>query len=232
MDMKYKSVRFLSILLFFGMAWILSACNHTDKGTERASAGQPATQSDTVPQDNRPAIVAFGDSLTAGAGVEPGMNYPSQLQQKIDAEGYRYEVINAGVSGETSSQGLNRIQDVLDLHPAIAIIELGANDGLRGMPVSTTRQNLEVIINRFQSAGSKVILAGMRVPPNYGLQYANAFSQLFREVAGKTDVALIPFFLEGVGGNPALNQDDGIHPTAEGYKIVVESVWKSLKPLL
>jgi acyl-CoA thioesterase I len=230
--MKNTSLRFLSILLFFGTAWFFSGCNHADKGKEMSSAHEGAIQSDTVRQEDRPAIVAFGDSLTAGAGVEPGMNYPSQLQQKIDAEGYRYRVINAGVSGETSSQGLSRIQDVLDLQPVIAIVELGANDGLRGMPVSTTRQNLEAIIKRFQSAGSKVILAGMRVPPNYGLQYTNAFSQLFRDVAGKSDVALIPFFLEGVGGNPALNQDDGIHPTAEGYKIVVERVWKTLKPLL
>jgi acyl-CoA thioesterase-1 len=140
--------------------------------------------------------------------------------------------VNAGVSGDTSGQGLNRVQDILDLHPAIAIIELGANDGLRGSPVATLRHNLDAIVSRLQGAGTKVILAGMRVPPNYGPRYAGAFQDVYESVAGKHDIALIPFFLEGVGGNAALNQDDGIHPTAEGYAIVVENVWKVLQPLL
>jgi len=183
-------------------------------------------------REARPVIAAFGDSLTEGHGVDARMNYPSQLQKRIDTGGYRYKVVSAGVSGDTSSQGLDRIRTILDLHPSIAIVELGANDGLRGLPAAATRQNLEAIVQRLQSAGVKVVLAGMEVPPNYGPQYASAFRNVFRDIAKQYDIPLIPFFLEGVGGNPALNQDDGIHPTAEGYTIVVGNVWKVLRPLL
>jgi acyl-CoA thioesterase I len=183
-------------------------------------------------RDPRPVIVAFGDSLTAGHGVDPELNYPARLQEKIDAAGYSYRVVNAGVSGETSSQGLNRAQAVSALRPAFVIIEFGANDGLRGLPAETTRQNLAAIVVRLQSAGAKAILAGMEIPPNYGPQYTSVFRNIFPKVAKEYRVPLIPFFLEGVGGRPELNQDDGIHPTAEGYSIIVENVWKVLQPLL
>jgi acyl-CoA thioesterase-1 len=176
--------------------------------------------------------VAFGDSLTAGSGVDPAENYPSQLQAKIEAEGYRYRVVNAGVSGETSSQGLGRVQAIQALGPVIVIVEFGGNDGLRGMPVEATRRNLAAMISRFQSMGAKVILAGMEMPPNYGPQYTTAFRNIFVSVAKQHRTALIPFFLEGVGGHAELNQDDGIHPTAKGYAIVVENVWKILRPML
>ncbi len=193
---------------------------------------KPSDSATVREEDGRPVIVAFGDSLTAGAGVDPAKNYPSKLQAKIDAAGYRYRVINAGISGETSSQGLNRVEALRALHPSIAIVELGANDGLRGLPAETTRQNLATIVSRFQSMGTRVILAGMEVPPNYGPQYTSAFRGIFKSVAKEHRAALIPFFLEGVGGHPDLNQDDGIHPTAEGYDIVVENVWRVLKPML
>jgi len=183
-------------------------------------------------RDDRPAIVAFGNSLTAGRGVDPDQNYPSKLQAKIDARGYRYRVVNAGVSGETSSQGLDRVKALDYSRPAIAIVELGANDGLRGLPVENIARNLAAIVRRFQSMGAKVILAGMEVPPNYGPKYTDSFRNIFRSVARETNASLIPFFLEGVGGHPDLNQDDGIHPTARGYDIVVENVWKVLEPLL
>jgi acyl-CoA thioesterase-1 len=192
----------------------------------------PIAQSLDQNQDERPLIIAFGDSLTAGRGVDPAQNYPSKLQAKIDASGYSYRVLNAGVSGETSAQGLSRVRALSKLHPAIVIVELGANDGLRGLPVVSTQRNLAAIITQFQAAGAKIILAGMEMPPNYGPQYTNAFRNVFRSLAREYGAALIPFFLEGVGGHPDLNQDDGIHPTARGYDIVVENVWKVLKPLL
>ena len=222
----------LSIVLVLGMGWLFFGCSRA--GTENETALKPERKpsSDSVSQDSRPLIVAFGDSLTAGSGVDPDFNYPSQLQNKIDAEGYRYRVVNAGVGGDTSGQGLGRIKSIIDLRPAIAVVELGANDGLRGLPASTTQQNLDAIVRQLKNAGAKVILAGMRVPPNYGPQYATAFHNIFGDVAKKHDIPLIPFFLEGVGGTAALNLDDGIHPTAEGYKIVVENVWKILRPLL
>jgi acyl-CoA thioesterase-1 len=183
-------------------------------------------------QNRRPIIVAFGDSLTAGAGVEPEQNYPSKLQRKIDQSGYRYAVVNAGISGETSSQGLDRLRSVCNLHPAIVIVEFGANDGLRGFPLNEMEQNLKAIVSGIQAAGAKPILAGMRVPPNYGPLHAASFSKVFETVAEEYGSALIPFLLEGVGGHPHLNQEDGIHPTAEGYDIIVETVWKVLKPML
>ena len=193
---------------------------------------ESATLSESPDRDARPVILAFGNSLTAGAGVEPHRSYPAVLQRKIDAAGYRYRVVNAGISGETSSEGLDRAPDFRDLRPAIVIVELGANDGLRGMPIEATRRNLGAIVSLFQSAGAKVILAGMVVPPNYGLQYSEAFRKIFPEVAEQFGAARIPFFLEGVGGHPELNQDDGLHPTADGYDLIVGNVWDVLKPML
>lgn len=222
----------LAAILTAGTLCLFSACGGARKQTESAGERKQADLPGTANEDARPVILALGNSLTAGAGVDPSHNYPAQLQKKIDAEGYRYRVVNAGVSGDTSGQGLNRLPGILPLRPSIAIIELGANDGLRGLPVSTTQQNLESIIEQLQAAGAKVILAGMRVPPNYGPQYSKAFRAVFEDVAERYGVPLIPFFLEGVGGDAALNQDDGIHPTAEGYAIVVENVWEVLHPLL
>ena len=183
-------------------------------------------------RDLRPVIVAFGDSLTAGQGVDRRGNYPSKLQERVDKSGYHYRVVNAGISGETSSQGLDRVQSVSALQPSIVILEFGANDGLRGVPADTTRRNLATMISHFQSIGSKVVVAGMRIPPNYGPQYTESFRSIFPSLAKEYHSSLIPFFLEGVGGRLELNQEDGIHPTAEGYDVVVENVWKALQPLL
>jgi acyl-CoA thioesterase I len=199
---------------------------------ERNLENKPMLPCSPKNPDSRPIIIAFGDSLTEGAGVDPAQNYPSKLQAKIDGAGYEYKVVNAGISGETSAQGLDRIQAVVNLHPKIVIVELGANDGLLGMPVEATRKNLIVIIELLQSSGAKIILAGMRVPPNYGLQHSNAFRDMFNEIAEQCRIPLIPFFLESVARRPELNQDDGKHPTAEGYDIIVEHVWKALQPLL
>jgi len=182
--------------------------------------------------DTRPVIVAFGNSLTAGLGVEERENYPAKLQKKLDDAGYEYRVVNAGVSGDTSAQGLNRLSAILSLKAKIVILELGANDGLRGIPVEETKRNLESIIRSLEDNGAKILLAGMKMPPNYGPLYGQAFESIFTDLAKADDVHLIPFFLEGVGGNADLNREDGIHPNARGYDIVTENVWQALKPML
>jgi acyl-CoA thioesterase-1 len=174
----------------------------------------------------------LGDSLTAGLGVDPSESYPAKLQQKLDAAGYHYRVVNAGVSGDTSAQGLNRVDAVRALHPAIAIVALGANDGLRGIPVEQTRRNLDAIITVLRKDGAKVVLAGMQLPPNLGPVYTNQFRDMFRDLAKARNTPLVPFLLEGVGGRRDLNQEDGVHPTAAGYDIVAENVWRTLKPQL
>jgi len=177
-------------------------------------------------------IVAFGNSLTAGFGVAPAESYPALLAARIEAEGYLYRVVNAGVSGETTAGGLRRVDWALRLNPDIVILELGANDGLRGQDLAKVRANLEGLVQRFQQAGARVLIAGMRLPPNYGKRYAGDFERMYRAVAQKTGAVLIPFFLDGVGGNPRLNQADGIHPTGEGYRLIVERLWPHLRPLL
>ncbi len=177
-------------------------------------------------------IVAFGNSLTAGFGIPAEQAYPAVLAARLKAEGYDYRVVNAGVSGDTTAGGLRRLDWALKLKPEIVILELGVNDGLRGQDLGSTRDNLDALVTRFQAAGARVVIAGMRLPPNYGVRYGDAFQRMYREVAGKRGVTLIPFFLDGVGGDPRLNQPDGIHPTAEGYRIIVDRLWPYVKPLL
>ncbi len=177
-------------------------------------------------------IVAFGDSLTAGLGVPADQSYPALLGERLRREGYEYKVVNAGVSGDTTAGGLRRVDWALRLKPEIVILELGVNDALRGQDLAAVRANLEQIVTRFQAAGARVLVAGMRLPPNYGTPYADQFYRLFSEVARVRNSPYLPFFLEGVGAVPRLNQPDGIHPTAEGYAIVVEHLWPYLQPLL
>lgn len=177
-------------------------------------------------------IVAFGDSLTAGLGVPADQAYPARLGERLRREGYEYRVVNAGVSGDTTAGGLRRVDWALRLEPEIVILELGVNDALRGQSLVSVRANLDELVRRFQAAGARVLVAGMRLPPNYGTRYAEDFRRLFREVARARNAPLMPFFLEGVGAVPRLNQADGIHPTAEGYAIVVERLWPYLAPLL
>ena len=177
-------------------------------------------------------IVAFGDSLTAGLGVRPEESYPSRLEARLRAAGYDYRVVNAGVSGDTTAGGLRRVDWALKSKPEIVIVALGANDGLRGQDLKSVRSNLDAIVARFQKAGAHVLLAGMEMPPNYGARYTTDFRALFAEVARKRGVTLMPFLLDGVAGNPRLNQADGIHPTAEGYAAVSERLWTYLQPLL
>jgi acyl-CoA thioesterase-1 len=186
----------------------------------------------TEPTNEPPILVAFGDSLTAGFGVPVHQAYPARLERVIRAQGFNYRVINAGVSGDTTAGGLRRVDWVLKTKPQIVLVELGANDGLRGLPPDRTKDNLARIIEQFQASGVTVVLAGMRVPPNYGDQYATAFAAIFPDLARRYDLTLIPFFLDGVAANPALNQDDGIHPNAEGYRVIVERIWPILRPVL
>lgn len=182
-------------------------------------------------QDGR-VIVAFGDSLTSGLGVAADQTYPARLGQRLAREGYDYRVVNAGVSGDTTAGGLRRVDWALRLKPEIVILELGVNDALRGQSLASVRANLDQLVRRFQAAGAQVLVAGMRLPPNYGSRYAEDFHRLFGEVARARNAPHMPFFLEGVGAIPRLNQADGIHPTAEGYAIVVDRLWPHLVPLL
>ena len=179
-----------------------------------------------------PKIVAFGNSLTAGAGIPAEASYPSQLQQRLDESGYRFRVINAGVSGDTTAGGLRRVDWVLKSRPQIVILELGANDGLRGLSLDQMHDNLEAIIRRVEAAGAKVILAGMKLPLNYGEEYRSRFEAVYTRLAQAHHIALMPFFLEGVGAQTKLNQSDGIHPTGEGYRVIVDHLWPVLRPLL
>jgi acyl-CoA thioesterase-1 len=183
-------------------------------------------------KDSRPVIAAFGDSISAGFGVDPGQSYPDDLQRLIDAAGYRYRVVNMGVNGDTTTDGVERLPTVLVQKPAIVILEFGGNDGLRGQPVSAATQNLAHMIEAFQSAGVKVVLAGMTLPRNYGPDYIQTFEQMYVDLAKQYSVARIPFLLEGVGGVPSLTQPDGLHPTVEGAKIVAKTAMKYLQPLL
>jgi acyl-CoA thioesterase-1 len=198
---------------------------------------EPARSSDMprsaeAQKDTLPRIVAFGDSLTAGFGVAPKDAYPAQLQRRLDSLGYRYHVVNAGVSGDTTAGGVRRVSWILNGNPHIVILELGGNDGLRGLDIEQSRANLEAIIVRLKQAGIITVLAGMKLPPNYGADYTTRFETMYRDLARRHGLPLIPFLLDGVGGDRRLNQPDGIHPTGEGYRIIVENVLRTLEPLL
>ena len=188
-------------------------------------AAPPAMADDRV-------VVALGDSLTAGLGVTRDEAYPALLEARLRRAGFAYRVVNAGVSGDTTAGGLRRLDWVLRSRPEVVIVALGVNDGLRGQPVVGMRDNLVAIVTRLRETGTRVLLVGMRLPPNYGEAYATDFAEAFRAVARGTSVAFLPFLLAGVAGDPSLNQADGIHPNAAGHRIVAEHVWPSLQPLL
>ena len=177
-------------------------------------------------------IVALGDSLTAGLGVASDEAYPALLEARARKAGFDYRVVNAGVSGDTSAGGLRRLDWLLKSRPEIVIVALGSNDGLRGLPVAALRDNLTAIVTRLRAAGVRVLLVGMRVPSNYGAGYADDFAEAFSAVARRTSVAFMPFLLDGVAGDPTLNQPDGIHPNAAGQRVVADRVWTALRPLL
>jgi acyl-CoA thioesterase-1 len=183
----------------------------------------------------KPRIILFlGDSITAGRGLDPAETFPALIQQKIDAQRWNFQVINAGQSGDTSAGGLSRLDWLLKNRIDVLVLELGANDGLRGLPVATTQRNLQAIIDRTKAKypEAKVIIAGMKLPPNMGGDYGRKFEAVFADLAKKNNAPLVPFVLEGVGGVPNLNLADGIHPNAKGHQRVAANVWKVLEPVL
>ena len=207
-----------------------------DSGNSAQQAGSPAGSARAAADPSapvaRPQIVALGDSLTVGLGLLESESYPTLLQQKLDEEGYSFEVLNAGVSGDTSAGGLRRLDWALEGDVRILLVALGANDGLRGLSVAEMKQNLTTIIERARAKNVVVILAGMEAPPNYGPEYVQSFRTAFRDVAAKERVLLIPFLLDQVAGQASLNQSDGIHPNAEGARVIAETVWPVLRSVL
>jgi acyl-CoA thioesterase-1 len=220
------------VRLVAGLALCLAAaaCNGDTRAESESKPPAPALLPSTT--DERPKIVALGDSLTAGLGLVQTESYPGLLQARIDADGYEFEVINAGVSGDTSAGGLRRLDWVLKDDVRVLIVALGANDGLRGLSIPQMQNNLSQIIERAQERNIAVILAGMEAPPNYGEEYAASFRKAYADLARKYRVTFVPFLLAGVAGMPDLNQADGIHPTAGGTALVAASIWKALHPIL
>ncbi len=178
-------------------------------------------------------LLVLGDSISAAFGLDTRQGWVSLLEQRLAAEGFAYRVVNASVSGDTSAGGLARLPTLLAEHrPQLVIVELGGNDGLRGQAPAQLQQNLAAMVQQSQKVGAKVLILGMQLPPNYGVRYTTAFAAVFPQVANQTGAALVPFLLEGVGGVPALMQDDGIHPGAAAQAQLLDNVWLSLKPLL
>jgi acyl-CoA thioesterase I len=221
--------------LCVAVALVLAACGGqapADSSRSRSAATSPMMPEDPGAPPERPRIVAFGDSLTAGLGLLEQEAYPALLQQKIDEAGYEFEVINSGLSGDTSAGGVRRLDWALEGDVRVLIVAFGGNDALRGLPVAQMKENLTTIISGARERGAIVILAGMEAPPNFGPEYATSFRQAFRDVAQKERVLFIPFLLDRVAGDAALNQADGIHPNQQGARIMAETIWSVLEPLL
>lgn len=221
-----------SIVSFMSIALLISCGDNNKPAVE---TNDPAGIDTIRNPEKKKTILFFGNSLTAGYGLEsPVQAFPGIIQSKIDSLALPYKVVNAGVSGETSSGGKSRIEWILKQPVDIFVLELGANDGLRGIPLSETRKNLQSIVDKvkekYPDAG--LVMAGMEVPPNMGKEYTTEFRQMYTQLAKENKMVLIPFLLEGVGGEPELNQRDGIHPTEEGHRIVAENVWKKLEEIL
>ena len=233
MTKKILSFRLPLMFCYFLMFLLLGCGEKTSKKeTTEVTTNEETEVTETTGPSKK--ILFFGDSLTAGYGLEVSEAFPALIQQRIDSLGLDYSVINAGLSGETTASGKNRLEWVLEDDVDIIIIELGANDGLRGVPLTETEQNLQSMVDTVQSKlpGAKIILAGMKIPPNMGPEYTSKFESIFPELAESEDIKLIPFLLENVAGIPELNQGDGIHPTVEGQKLVANNVWEVLKPML
>jgi len=216
---------------------LLAACRDSGGGGApvRDRAPQPAATHGSVPvSGERPAVVFLGTSLTAGYGLDPDSAYPAVIQRMIDSVGLDYEVVNAGVSGESSAGALRRIDWVLRAEPAMLVIETGANDGLRGQDPDSIRANIQAMIDRARekSPRTTLVLAAMEAMPNLGADYIRRFRTIYPALAGANQVPLLPFILEGVAGNDSLNQDDGIHPNSTGARLVAANVWRGLQPLL
>ncbi len=219
------------IICAVAMMVLAVACTDEKRADTSQVATSASPQDTAVATTQQKTILFYGNSLTAGYGVEPSEAFPALIQTKLDSLDLPYKVVNAGVSGETTSGGNSRIDWVLRQPVDIFILELGGNDGLRGIPLTETRKNLQEIMDKVKAKypDVQIVLAGMQVPPNMGSTYANEFRSLYTELAKQNNTALIPFLLEGVGGERELNQSDGIHPTPQGHRIVAENVWETLK---
>ncbi|WP_299532875.1 arylesterase [Ulvibacterium sp.] len=224
----------LKLCYFFSLLLLLSCGGKSTQKSEDAATESADTSTEEINKKDNKAIIFFGDSLTAGLGLDPQEAFPALIQGTLDSLGMDYTVINSGLSGETTASGRNRLDWVLNQKADIFILELGANDGLRGIPLEETRTNLQAIIDAVleKNPNTQIVLAGMQIPPNMGQDYTSEFRKIFPELAEKNTLPLIPFLLEGVAGNPELNQEDGIHPTVEGQKIVADNVWAVLEGVL
>ena len=212
---------------------LLLGCDSPQTGSESAGQppGGPPQGRDTTPV-RQGVIVAFGDSLTAGFGAGEGSSYPDFLQRELDKRGYAYQVINEGVSGDTTDMGIARVEIVTSWNPDFVIVAFGGNDGLRVLAIDRMKSNLRRMITELQKGGAQVILSGMKLPPNYGAEYRESFEQAFADLAEELNLPFLPFLMEGVGGVPHLMQDDGLHPTAEGNERMALNVLAVLEPLL
>ena len=219
-------------LLYLPFVLFIYACS---SATSDETVSQETTNENVVAEENNSKTILFyGNSLTAGYGVGMEEAFPGQIEKILDSLNMDYSVVNAGLSGETTAGGLGRLDWVLNQKVDIFILELGANDGLRGIPLSDTRANLQAMIDMVwkKNPDTKIVLAGMQIPPNMGQTYTNEFKNIWKNLADKNNIKLIPFLLDGVGGVPALNQADGIHPTAAGHKILANNVWEVLKEII
>jgi acyl-CoA thioesterase-1 len=223
-----------ALCLGLAIAAIAAACSDRQGSDPAATAAAvaPVATASSPAVSTKPRIVCLGDSLTAGYGVSSDEAYPAQLAARLRAAGLDYEVVNAGVSGDTSAGGLRRLDWSMAGDVRVLVVALGANDGLRGLPPKDLRANLARIIETAQARQVRVILAGMEAPPNFGATYTRDFRAVYRELAQTYEVTLIPFFLDGVAGVPTLNQADGIHPTADGQRIVASTIWRAVAPLV
>ncbi|WP_246343585.1 arylesterase [Adhaeribacter radiodurans] len=219
----------------FASFFVLLAAGCNSGSTEEKQADVPKLAS---PEKKKPVVMKtilfFGNSLTAGYGLQPSEAFPALIQKKIDSLDLPYKVINAGLSGETTAGGKNRIDWILKQPVDVFVLELGANDGLRGIPPQSTKDNLQAIVDKVKAKypNVKIVLAGMEIPPSMGGAYAAQFRVVFRQLAEKNNLSFIPFLLEGVAGERSLNQGDGVHPTAQGQKILAENTWQILKDVL
>lgn len=219
---------------YFFLLLFLISCGNTQKKVSDTKSDDNTSETSVTAESTEKVILFFGDSLTAGYGLELEEAFPALIQSRLDSLGLKYTVINSGLSGETTSGGRNRLGWVLSQKVDVFVLELGANDGLRGIPLAETRNNLQAMIDlvKKKNADTKIVLAGMQIPPNMGPEYTTEFRKIFPELAEENQIALIPFLLEGVAGIPELNLEDGIHPTPEGHQIVRDNVWGVLQPLL
>ena len=224
----------LSVLCLLVMALSLSGCRSekATKPVETVDSDQTKAEAPVAVADNRPVIVCFGDSLTAGYGTDLGQSYPDYLQTDLNAEGYKYRVVNEGISGNTTKDGVERLDRVLALKPVVVVVEFGGNDGLRGLRIEDSRTNLDKIVSTLKASGTKVVLAGITLPPDYGPDYIKQFNETYTLLAKKYQVPMLPFLLNGVFGVDGMMQADRTHATASGNKVVAKNVLPLVLPLL